>query len=179
MKTLTLLLVAGLMTVAGCGGDDETPASSAQEGTRAAMEKKDTIDEAIKTKDTGGDAMAKKSQGTSLTVAGSEFGDMLFNAEKQAIYIFENDPKGESACYDECAEAWPPVFTVGKPVAGDGVDGDLLGTTERRDGRLQVTYDGQPLYYYAHEQPGEVRCHNVNLNGGFWWVVGPDGKRRS
>jgi hypothetical protein len=23
-----------------------------------------------------------------------------------------------------------------------------------------------------------VRCHNVNLNGGLWWVVGPDGKRR-
>jgi len=49
---------------------------------------------------------------------------------------------------------------------------------KRRDGRLQVTYAGKPLYFYAHEAPGEVRCHNVNLNGGLWWVVGPDGKRR-
>ena len=108
----------------------------------------------------------------------SDFGDMLFDAREQAIYIFEKDPKGESACYDECAEAWPPVFTDGDPVAGKGVDAELLGTTERRDGRLQVTYAGQPLYFYAHEGPGQVLCHNVDLNGGLWWVVGPDGKRR-
>jgi hypothetical protein len=41
-----------------------------------------------------------------------------------------------------------------------------------------VTYAGKPLYFYDHEGPGEVRCHNVDLNGGLWWVVGPDGKRR-
>ena len=35
----------------------------------------------------------------------------------------------------------------------------------------------KPLYYYAHEGPGEVECHNVNLNGGFWWAVGADGER--
>ena len=39
-----------------------------------------------------------------------------------------------------------------------------------------MTYGGRPLYYYAHEAPGEVRCHNVDLNGGFWWVVGRDGE---
>jgi predicted lipoprotein with Yx(FWY)xxD motif len=49
---------------------------------------------------------------------------------------------------------------------------------KREDGRLQVTYDDQPLYFYANEAPGEVRCHNVDLNGGLWWVVGPDGTRR-
>jgi hypothetical protein len=42
-----------------------------------------------------------------------------------------------------------------------------------------VTHAGKPLYYYAHEAPGEVRCHNVDLNGGFWWVIGPNDKRRS
>jgi len=54
----------------------------------------------------------------------------------------------------------------------------LLGTTRRRGGRRQVTYAGRPLYYYAHEGPGRVLCHNVHLNGGLWWVVGPNGKRR-
>jgi predicted lipoprotein with Yx(FWY)xxD motif len=103
---------------------------------------------------------------------------MLFNSKRQAIYIFENDRENRTVCYDECAEAWPPVFTDGDPVAGKGVDAALLGTIERRDGKSQVTYAGQPLYYYAHEGPGEVRCHNVDLNGGLWWVVGPDGKRR-
>ena len=50
---------------------------------------------------------------------------------------------------------------------------------ERRGGERQVTYAGRPLYYYVNEGPGEVRCHNVNLNGGLWWVVGPDGQRRA
>ena len=71
---------------------------------------------------------------------------------------------------------WPPVLTPDEPAAGKGVDGSLLGTTERRDGETQITYGGRPLYYYAHEPPGEVRCHNVDLNGGFWWVVGRDGE---
>jgi predicted lipoprotein with Yx(FWY)xxD motif len=54
----------------------------------------------------------------------------------------------------------------------------LLGTTQRRGGRRQVTYAGKPLYYYAHEGRREVLCHDVFLNGGYWWAVGRDGKRR-
>jgi predicted lipoprotein with Yx(FWY)xxD motif len=104
---------------------------------------------------------------------------MLFDSDRQAIYIFENDRKGETVCYGECAEAWPPVVTEGAPVAGKGVEADLLGSLKRRDGTRQVTYAGRPLYYYAHEGPGQVLCHNVNLNGGFWWVVAPDGERRA
>jgi predicted lipoprotein with Yx(FWY)xxD motif len=53
-----------------------------------------------------------------------------------------------------------------------------LGTVKRRDGKLQVTYADKPLYFYANEGPGEVRCHNIHLNGGLWWAVGPNGKRR-
>ena len=103
---------------------------------------------------------------------------MLFDARRQAIYIFERDSERATVCYGECAEAWPPVLTEGRPRAGKGVRASLLGTVRRRDGKLQVTYAGRPLYFYAHEQPGQVLCHNVNLNGGLWWVVGPDGKRR-
>jgi predicted lipoprotein with Yx(FWY)xxD motif len=120
----------------------------------------------------------RASAGTKVRVAGSEFGRMLFNSDRQAIYIFERDSKGRSACYGECAKAWPPVLTDGKPVAGKGVRARLLGTVKRRGGQRQVTYAGKPLYYYAHEAPGEVLCHNANANGGLWWVVGPNGKRR-
>jgi predicted lipoprotein with Yx(FWY)xxD motif len=103
---------------------------------------------------------------------------MLFNTKRQAIYIFERDTKNRSNCYGECARLWPPVYTKGKPDARTGVKQSLLGTTKRRNGKLQVTYAGKPLYYYAHEGPGQVLCHNVFLNGGLWWVIGPDGKRR-
>ncbi len=172
MKRVSILLVAGLLALAGCGGDDdsEAPRPAAPEGD-AVMKK-------------GQPAKGKEKQATAegrgarITVGDSQFGQMLFDSKKQALYVFQNDPKGQTVCYGECAEAWPPVLTEGRPRAGAGVRESLLGTVKRRDGKLQVTYGGKPIYSYSHEGPGEVRCHNVNLNGGFWWVVGPDGKRR-
>ena len=124
----------------------------------------------------GGDVVA--AAGTKVTVRGSDFGPMVWGPKRQAIYVFQRDGKNLSRCYGACAKAWPPVYTSGSPVAGPGVRRSLLGTTRRRDGRRQVTYAGKPLYYYAHEGAGEVRCHDVYLNGGLWWVVGADGKRR-
>jgi predicted lipoprotein with Yx(FWY)xxD motif len=116
--------------------------------------------------------------GTKITVRGSEFGSMLWGPKRQAIYVFQRDRRNASRCYGRCAAAWPPVYAKGRPVAGRGVRRSLIGTTRRRGGRRQVTYAGKPLYYYAHEGPGEVLCHDVDLNGGLWWVVGPSGKRR-
>ena len=115
--------------------------------------------------------------GTAITTAASDFGQMLFDAKTQAIYIWESEESTTPECYDDCAEAWPPVLTDGAPTARGGVDSALLGTTERRDGTTQVTYNGHPLYFYAHEGPGEVKCHNVSTHGGLWWVVAPDGIR--
>ena len=166
MKTLVPLVIAALLAVAGCG-DDETPATTAPQPSQD-----------VATQDTAVAEASPERKGTRVTVRESDFGTMLFDSKRQAIYIFENDRRNRTVCYDECAEAWPPVLTDGEPIAGKGVDAGLLGTIERRGGKRQLTYAGQPLYYYAHERPGEVRCHNVDLNGGLWWVVGPDGKRR-
>ena len=163
-----MLLVAGAMVLGGCGDDDEPERS--QPAAPAQSAPAETAPPAAE--------RPAKPKGAEIVLGDSEFGSMLFDSKKQAIYIFERDSKDETVCYGECAEAWPPVYTKGEPRAGKGLKQSLLGTVERRDGRLQVTYAGQPLYFYAHEGPGEVRCHNVNLNGGLWWVVGPDGKRR-
>ena len=123
-------------------------------------------------------ALLTSGSGTGIAAKDSQYGRMLFNANKQAIYVFQRDAKNKSNCYGACAKAWPPVYTSGSPRALTGVKKSLLGTIRRRDGRRQVTYAGKPLYYYAHEGPGQVLCHNVFLNGGYWWVIGPNGKRR-
>jgi predicted lipoprotein with Yx(FWY)xxD motif len=169
MRKYTMPLIAGLVALAGCGGDDDRPAATSQ-----------AVGEPTVEQDAGAATAATRERraGTRIRVRRSEFGRMLFDSDRQAIYVFERDRKGRSVCYGECARAWPPVFTDGAPVAGKGVKKRLLGTVRRRGGKRQVTYGGKPLYFYAHEARGEVRCHDVNLNGGFWWVVGPNGERR-
>jgi len=187
MRTISLLLVLAAFVVAGCG-DDEGDTAAQPASDDAAMEKKDDAamekkdDAAMEKKDDA--AMEKKDDaamekgGATITLRDSNFGPMLFDSNKQAIYVFELDGRNKTVCYDECAEAWPPVFSKGEPQAGKGVRTSLLGTIKRRDGRTQVTYAGKPLYFYAHEDPGVVLCHNVDLNGGLWWAVGADGEPR-
>lgn len=124
-----------------------------------------------------GSSQATSTTGTLVTTGDSEFGKMLFNEENQAIYIWELEESNKAECYSNCAEAWPPVLTDGTPRAGVGVNTALLGTTKRTDGSTQVTYNGHPLYYYAHEGAGEVKCHNIRTHGGYWWVIDPNGDR--
>jgi predicted lipoprotein with Yx(FWY)xxD motif len=169
VKRIVVSVLAVALAAAGCGDDD------GDEQTAAPPE---TTTQAAPPATTEAERKPERPDGTEVVLRDSEFGPMLFDSKRQAIYIFERDSKNRTNCYDDCAEAWPPVYTDGEPRAGDGVKQSLLGTVKRRDGRLQVTYAGQPLYFYAHEAPGEVRCHNVDLNGGLWWVVGADGKRR-
>ena len=111
-----------------------------------------------------------------IVVRASEFGRVLFDANGQVVYAFENDRANRSNCVsDECVKAWPPVLTEQGTSAGRGVDAKLLGTIRRADGSLQVSYNGRPLYFYEHEGPREIRCHTVTLHGCLWWVLTPRG----
>jgi predicted lipoprotein with Yx(FWY)xxD motif len=166
-----LALLTGCLALAACGGEDGERSAATPPATATATATAEPAAESTKA------APARK--GTRIVAGDSQFGSMLFNGGQQAIYVFERDANGKSACYGECAEAWPPVLTKGEPAAGVGVKAALLGSIPRRDGGRQVTYAGQPLYYYAHEGPGQVLCHNVQLNGGLWWVVAPGGKHRT
>lgn len=115
--------------------------------------------------------------GTVITTGDSEFGSILFDGRGQAIYIWELEESAKAECYGDCAEAWPPVLTNGSPIATGSVNGKLLSTTQRTNGTTQVTYNGHPLYYYAQEEAGEVKCHNISTHGGLWWVIQPNGVR--
>ncbi len=124
----------------------------------------------------GGEAEARADARATLTVKSTRYGRILFDGRNRVLYAFTGDRRGKpSRCYGECAKAWPVYFKPSTVRAGVGVKRSLLGTTKRRDGRLQVTYNGWPLYYYAHEGPNEVRCQNVFGFGGLWLVVRPGG----
>ena len=101
----------------------------------------------------------------------AEYGDILVDANGMTLYLFTNDERDKSNCSGGCATAWPPLLTVGGPIAGESVTGDKLGTIIRDDGSTQVTYNGWPLYYFASdESAGETKGQY-----GTWLVVSAHG----
>jgi predicted lipoprotein with Yx(FWY)xxD motif len=123
-----------------------------------------------------GTEKAAASRGATLKVVMSRYGKVVADSKGEALYLFTKDGRGKSQCYGACAAAWPPFLTKGKPRAGKGITASRLGTTRRSDGKLQVTYKGQPLYYYVHDKPGVILCQDVNEFGGDWLVVAPSGR---
>ena len=166
---LAVSLVLCTVVLGACGAQEPPPATEPEPSTSAAVETEAPAEQkAEKPK-------PKPKPGTEIALGDSQFGEMLFDSNDQAIYLFDKETSDKSECYDDCAAAWPPVLTKGEPVAGKGLEQSLLGTTDRKDGTTQVTYNGHPLYFYAHEAPGEVKCHNVVGFGGTWLVLGANG----
>ena len=116
-----------------------------------------------------------KRTGRVIKAVDSDYGRVLADRQGEALYLFDKEQSTTSRCHGACAEAWPPVLTKGTPRAGSGAAQRLLGTTRRRDGKLQVTYRGHPLYYFVRDTPGNITCQNVAEFGGLWLVVRPDG----
>lgn len=101
-----------------------------------------------------------------------EFGSILTGPNGMTLYTFANDEAGSSACVEGCAVAWPPLtVAAGEEVT---VSGDLMGavgTIERADGSLQVTYNDAPLYYWINDVvPGDTTGH---LFRDVWFVALP------
>lgn len=170
MRTRRILAsaAAAALLLAACGGDDgadgDVAADTAPTDTAAA-------DTPEATEPTDPDAEAPDVAAT-VAVASTELGDVLVDGEGRTLYLFDNDSEGSSACSGDCAARWPPL--IGEPSAGDGADASLLGTIERDDGTVQVTYAGHPLYRFAADSaPGDTQGQAV---GDVWWVVAPDGE---
>jgi predicted lipoprotein with Yx(FWY)xxD motif/uncharacterized cupredoxin-like copper-binding protein len=108
---------------------------------------------------------------TVTTKQDSHLGTILADRHGMTVYRFAKDTtKGESACYDQCAQNWPPVTASGSLTLASEVPG-VLGTITRKDGSHQVTYNDIPLYYFAQDKDAaDVYGQGV---GGVWFVVTP------
>ena len=114
--------------------------------------------------------------GSRLTVRSTEYGKALFGPSGKVVYVFGADRGTTSRCYGVCAKAWPPLLTRRAPLAGPGVQAKLLGTTKRKNGMLQVTYNRHPLYYYEADKVGKIMCQHANMHGGLWLIIKPNGQ---
>jgi predicted lipoprotein with Yx(FWY)xxD motif len=102
-------------------------------------------------------------------------GKVLVAANGRTLYLFTADKGKKSTCYGQCAAYWPPLF-ADTPTVGAGLKASILGTTKRRDGKLQVTYAGHPLYFFVQDKKaGQVNGEGFVHFGGSWWVVSAAG----
>ena len=111
-----------------------------------------------------------------VKVRATSLGSTLVAANGKTLYMFAHDTSTKSTCSGSCATYWPPLYTTGKPTAGPGVHASLLGTTHRTDGKLQVTYHGHPLYFFAGDkQAGATGGEGIKAFGGKWFALSPAG----
>jgi predicted lipoprotein with Yx(FWY)xxD motif len=154
-----LFAALGAMAIAGCGSSSSNSSTEASSSSG------------------GGEPVATTSAGAGgTTLSGAEvpgLGTVLVDSKGLTVYEFTEDKGGTSNCYGECEAAWPPLTASGKPTSGEGAMPADLGTTKRKDGTVQVTYKGHPLYTFAEDKkPGEA---NGNEADGTWFALNEAG----
>ncbi len=166
-----VLLLATMLVLAACGGGEEASTAEEETTTEEAATEEATSEEAAPSEE----ATSEEAAGGAATVAvaDSSLGEILVDGEGRTLYRFLNDTEGQSNCSGDCEATWPVLATEGDAEAGDGADAALLGTLEREDGTVQVTYADWPLYYFAADAAaGDTNGQGV---GEVWYVVAPDG----
>jgi predicted lipoprotein with Yx(FWY)xxD motif len=148
------------IAIAGCGGGSSSHSgngTAAQPGANSAA--------------------ATPSASATVAARNTKLGRILVDARGRSLYLFEQDKGTASTCYGACASLWPPLTVSGNPNGSAAIVGSKLGTTKRKDGKAEVTYNGHPLYYYAGDQkPGDTTGEGLNQFGAPWDVLSTSGK---
>jgi predicted lipoprotein with Yx(FWY)xxD motif len=164
---LAALALIGVLSIVGCGSSSDSGSSSggAYGGRGGSATAADS------TESSGGTAAV-------VTAASApKLGRIIVDSKGFTLYDFHKDKGTQSACYGACAKVWPPLTTSGKPQAGEGAMASKLGTTKRKDGTVQVTYAGHPLYTYeADTKPGEAKGNDFSSFGAEWYALQPSGE---
>lgn len=176
MRIRTLgILVVGVAMVAACGGGggggDTTVAGTEPDVTTTADAGQEEPAATTTTvgDDTSSSTMAETSDG--IHAAETDLGSILVDPDGMSLYVFTADADGESACYEQCAQTWPPV-AADTPISSD-LDTAMFGSIERTDGTEQLTVNGMPVYLFASDSaPGDVNGQGVN---DVWFVIDADG----
>lgn len=100
----------------------------------------------------------------------------LVDDQGRTLYLFSNDEAGLSNCEGNCAEIWPP-FQTESIILPSPFSPTSYQRITRNDGSSQLTFKGQPLYYYDADQDGisEARGEtNGQGIGNVWFIIPKD-----
>jgi predicted lipoprotein with Yx(FWY)xxD motif len=127
----TAFVFAAATLLAACGGGSSDSGSGSSDGGGGQA-----------TSQGGGNAVVsvKNQSGVGMT---------LVNSSGQTLYFSDQEKSGKISCTGSCLGFWFPLTTSSTTVkTPSGVSGQL-GTIKRSDnGKLQVTYNGAPLYTF-------------------------------
>ncbi len=101
---------------------------------------------------------------------------ILVNKNGMTLYYLTGETASHLLCTSsKCLKFWPPVYLPSgatTTAAVKGISGSKFGTVMRPGGKLQVTYNGWPLYTFAEDtSPGQDNGEKLNSFGGTWLVI--------
>lgn len=164
-----LVLVVLAMVVAGCGDSEDGPGP----GAYGLETNQDTT---VSEKTDPAEKPEKPFRASIWRADSEDLKRGLFEFDGYTLYRFDKDKGVTSTCYGACAKQWPPLLTEGKPNGVDVVR-SKMGTTKRKDGTIQVTYFGHPLYTYVGDKStGVVNGNDVQAFGGTWYALKANGQ---
>jgi predicted lipoprotein with Yx(FWY)xxD motif len=105
---------------------------------------------------------AKSMTVAKLAVSAAYDKPVIVSVKGRTLYTLSSE-KSKVVCVDACLSAWPPLTVP----AGVKPKGPVpLGTEERPDGRMQVTYKGFPLYTFSGDKKrGDASGEGIKGNG--------------
>jgi predicted lipoprotein with Yx(FWY)xxD motif len=144
------------LVAAGCGGSSKSSSSSA--GTKSSA--------------------PPASSGNALAAKSSSLGQILTASGGRTLYLFAKDTGPKSMCSGACAGEWPPFTATKAPQVSGGASSAQIKLVRRSDGKMQVTYNGHPLYFFSGDSSaGQTNGEGVNAFGARWWAVSPAGAK--
>jgi predicted lipoprotein with Yx(FWY)xxD motif len=174
LPAIAVLAIGALLAVTGCGSSSSS--SSSGEGGAYGSGSSETSTASAKSEASG--ETASGGPGVVAVAKSPELGTaILVDSKGFTVYDFHKDKGTTSSCYGACEKGWPPLTTSGAPKAMSGAETSKLGTTERSDGTMQVTYAGHPLYTFVEDtKPGEAKGNDTSAFGAQWYALKPSGE---
>jgi predicted lipoprotein with Yx(FWY)xxD motif len=114
----------------------------------------------------GGDSSTSATEPAVVTsVKKAKVGSVIVDAQGRTLYRFTAEAEGLPVCTGACVGTWVPALAS----SPSGLP-EHVATVRRPDGgKLQLTYDGHPLYRYAGDRSkADVNGEGV---GGQWYAV--------
>lgn len=147
--TALLALLAASAVLAACGSGSSYGGGSNTAGSGAS----------------GSAGMGTAPSGVVASAKKAKVGSVIVDAQGRTLYRFTAEAQGLPVCTGACVGTWPPALAS----TASGLP-KHVATVKRPDGgKLQLTYDGHPLYRYA----GDASKADANGEGvgGQWFVL--------